>query len=77
MPILLDPADVEIAEFFAPKRVDSKASVLKKGRNWVISASGGVMLNSWSIADKVEQSDAPAKIRAKSASGKATNWWWN
>ncbi|HUT09634.1 MAG TPA: hypothetical protein VMY42_03995, partial [Thermoguttaceae bacterium] len=77
MPTLLDPADVEVEEYFAPTQVDSQASVLKKGRNWVISASGGVMLNSWGIADKLEPSDAPAKVRTDGAPGAQSGWWWN
>jgi hypothetical protein len=76
MPTLLDPTDVAIEEFAAPTQVASRASVMKKGRNWVISASGGVMLNSWAVADKVEQSDAPASARA-AAAAKANHWWWN
>lgn len=77
MTLLLDPSELETAEFVAPKAVDSKASLLKKGRNWVISASGGVKVNSWSIADLVEQSDEPADARERSAPRDRTRWWWN
>jgi len=77
MPTLLDPAEVKVDEYFAPKQVDSQASVLKKGRNWIISASGGVMLNSWGIADKLEPGDAPAKVRAEGAPRAQSGWWWN
>ena len=77
MPILLDPVQVKIDEFPAPKQVDSKVSMLKKGRNWIISASGGVSLNSWGVADKVRQSEAPTVVRTKAAPGKSSNWWWN
>jgi hypothetical protein len=77
MPLLLDPVQVKMDEFPAPKHVDSKVSMLKKGRNWIISASGGVSLNSWGIADKVRQSDAPAAVRTKAAAGENSNWWWN
>ncbi len=77
MPTLLDPQQVQIDRFPAPKQVDSKVSMLKKGRNWVISASGGVALNSWGIADKVRQNAAPAEARAKAAPDNSDNWWWN
>jgi len=77
MPILLDPADVKALEFVAPKQVDSVASVMKKSGGWVISASGGISLNSWLVADKVQQNDAPAAIRAKAAVNENTHWWWN
>ena len=63
--------------FNAPKQVESKASVLKKGHNWVISASGGVAINSWPMADKARTSDAVAPVRAKAAPAENANWWWN
>jgi hypothetical protein len=77
MPVLLDAVQVKVAEFPAPKQVNTKVSMLKKGRNWIISASGGVALNSWGIADKARQSDAPAAVRAKAAPGQNSTWWRN
>jgi hypothetical protein len=79
LPVLTSTSATEVqpAEFFAPKTVPSQASVLKKGTNWVISASGGVLLNSWAIAAKTQQGDAPAQVRAKAGPGTAKNFWWN
>ncbi len=76
LPTLMESSDVKPEAFNTPKQVESKASVLKKGHNWVISASGGVAINSWGIADKVQKSDAVAAVREKTAADKAT-WWWN
>ena len=67
MPTLLESPAVKPEVFNAPKQVESKASVLKKGRNWVISASGGVAINSWAMADKAQRSDAVDAVRAKAA----------
>jgi hypothetical protein len=77
MPVLLDPEQVAIDQLPAPKQVASKVSMVKKGRNWIISASGGVALNSWGVADKVQQSDAPASVRTQVAPTKESTWWWN
>jgi len=77
MPLLLDPTDVDIANFPAPKQVDSKASVLKKGRKWIISASGGVLVDSWAIVEKVKQDNSLDKVRTKAIADESTNWWWN
>ena len=76
-PLLTDASEVKTAKFFAPKQVASQASVLKKGRNWVISASGGVLINSYVIADKTQQSDEPAKARSAANSSEKSTWWWN
>ncbi len=77
MPTLLDPVEVKVGQFPAPKHLDSKASVLKKGRNWVISASGGVQINSWAVADRIRQSNGTASVRTEAAPGQNANWWWN
>jgi hypothetical protein len=77
LPTLLESPAVKTEVFNAPKQVESKASVLNKGRNWVISVSGGVAINSWAVADKVQPSDKVAPVRAKAAPAANTNWWWN
>ena len=72
-----------VAEFAAPKQVDSQSSFIQKGDNWIISTSGGVLIHSWGIADRKETSDALAPVRAKAAPGEkdvatqSTKWWRN
>jgi hypothetical protein len=77
MPTLLESPDAKPEVLNAPKQVESKASVLKKGHNWVISASGGVAINSWGVADKVQPSDAVAPIRVKATPAENAAWCWN
>lgn len=77
MPTLLNPTDVEVAKFPAPKQVDTRASVLKKGRNWIISASGGVEINSFAATKDVKQSESLAPLRTKAAPPTTASWWWN
>ena len=77
MPILMDAEVAKTEAFPAPKQVPSKASVLRRGRNWIISASGGVLVNSWAVADKTQQSDAPAAVRAEAVPSEKSSWRWN
>jgi len=69
--------------FAVPKQVDTQASFVKKGDNWVISASGGVLIHSWGEADRKEHSAALAPLRAKALpptaekSAETASWWWN
>jgi hypothetical protein len=51
--------------------------MLKKGRNWVISASGGVAIRSWELVEKARTSDAPAATRAKALPAPSPKWSWN
>ena len=77
MPTLLQPTAVEVAAFPAPKQVASKASVMKKGRNWLISASGGVQINVPMILKDAKTSEELANLRTKAESNETTSWWWN
>jgi hypothetical protein len=77
MTLLSGAEELKAEEFFAPREVDTQASLMKKGRNWVITASGGVTVNSWAVVNRVESDMAPATVRAKSAPAHATYWWWN
>ena len=77
MPLLMDGAKIKTDVFPAPKQINSQASVLKQGKKWVISASGGIALNSWSIANKTETGSQPAKIRTEAIKAESKNWWWN
>jgi hypothetical protein len=77
MPTLMESPEVQPVVFNAPKQVPSMASTLKKGRNWVISVSGGVAIQSWALADTAKQSDAVSSVRVQAAPAETTNWCWN
>jgi hypothetical protein len=77
LPTLMQSSSLQPDAYNAPKQVESKASVLKKSRSWVISASGGVAIHSWSLADKAKPSDAVAPVWAKAVPADNASWWWN
>ncbi len=75
--VLLDPAAVPVQQLNAPKQVPTQASFVKKGRDYVISASGGVQINSWQIADQNKVSADIAPAREHAAKARQRNWWWD
>lgn len=75
--LLLNPDAVRVEEFNAPRQVDSKASVLQKGKNWLISASGGVQIVPDKLLEKIETSDKLAPAREKATAVQGQQWWWN
>jgi hypothetical protein len=77
MPLLMDAAQVETQRLPVASQVDSKASLLKKGRNWVISASGGVAIRSWEFVEKAETSEQAAAGRVTAAPPAAAAWSWH
>jgi hypothetical protein len=74
---LLSDTELPAEEFPVPKHIDTMASTVHKSGGWVISASGGVEINSWGVADKKEKSTSLTSPRAKGAPAKISHWWWN
>jgi Protein of unknown function (DUF1598) len=64
-----------LEQYPAPRQVASQASLLKKGRGWIISVSGGVQIYPWQVADRTEIAADVAAVRP-TATNKSTNWWW-
>jgi hypothetical protein len=71
----------ELAASIAPKKVPTQCSATKKGSNWVITASGGVSINSWEVADKTESRPSISATREKAKPttvvGDGEGLWWN
>jgi hypothetical protein len=75
--LLLDSAQLAAEEMLVPRQVDTQASFVKKGHNWVISASGGVEIHPWQVVDKLEKSAALAADRERAVPHNPQTWWWN
>lgn len=73
LPRLLEEEMLE--QFNAPQTVASQASFIEKGRNFVISVSGGVQLYPWEIVAQHEESAAVAAVREQAQATDA--WWWD
>lgn len=73
LPQLAGGAPLDV--FPAPRSVASQASLVKKGRNWIVSVSGGVQIFPWQVADRTEVSADLAATRPASENA-GGNWWW-
>ncbi|QDU56791.1 DUF1598 domain-containing protein [Aeoliella mucimassa] len=68
----------ELAEFNAPKRVATQTSFIKAGRQWIISASGGVQIIPAEILaedETVATIDEVAGQQDRVAN--SNTWWWD
>jgi hypothetical protein len=72
-PWLIDQEEID--RYSIPTQTSSKASVVRKRGAWVISASGGVEIVPWQIADATETVDAVGTVREELASDVAELWW--
>ena len=66
-----------VSSWVAPRFVDTQCGAMKKGRNYIITASGGVEIASWAIADKTAVVHEIEDVRAKAArKEKALSLYW-
>jgi hypothetical protein len=75
--ILLTDKRVAVAEYAIPKTIDSRASLIRKEGRWIISVSGGVELDSWSVLDRTETRVELARLRSRTAAPRENAWWWD
>ena len=77
LPTLLDGTSIKSVEFPAPAQVDSRVSMLRKGHNWIISASGGVTIHSAEIVAHARTGAAVSAAREKLAPAPPAGWYSN
>ena len=78
LPLLSDPdSHLRTQTWNSPKTVASQCSFVKKGRNWIVTASGGVQITSWEVADRTESDDEVGQLRQQAETGDRSRWWWN
>ncbi len=86
---LLAKADCELPLLYAsdsrlttqswgvPKTVATQSSFVKKGREYIVTASGGVLVDSWSVAAQTEVVPALTTVRPIRADESLPGWRWN
>jgi hypothetical protein len=59
------------------KLIPPEVSFLKKGKSWIVTASGGIQVESWQVADNVETSGELADLRQQAVTPRTTEsiWW--
>ncbi|PQO34104.1 DUF1598 domain-containing protein [Bremerella cremea] len=72
-----DASPVALEEFPTPSTVPTFFSAMKKGSQWVITASGGVDINSWEVASHTEKVAGMDKLRTEQLASNNKLWWWN
>lgn len=75
--IFAKESQVQFGGWPAPKTVDTECSFIRSGREWIITASGGVQVDSWSVAENTVM-DANVSVRREQADrGEQAGWYWN
>jgi hypothetical protein len=68
---------VDIATWHAPKSIATQCSFLKAGREYIVTASGGVDIDAWSVVSKTEVDPQLLPTHKEAAPAADAGWWWN
>lgn len=60
-----------------PKTVPAQCSFVKLINSTLATVSGGIVLDSWSVAENVKADATVAQSRAKAIGAKSEQWWWD
>lgn len=77
--LLLDAERLPLPAYEAPETIPTVATGIKKGTNWVVSASGGVQFQPWQFAANTKSADDVGvdRTRALAARPEAAGGWWD
>jgi len=60
----------------SPKTIDTVCSFVRTRKSMLVTASGGVQIESWDVAKKAQAEADLAEIRKVAGTG-GESWWWN
>ena len=76
IPSILGTENHKIPSYSVPKVIPAQCSFVRISDSWLVSASGGIQLDSWAVASNTE-AVAEVGAVAKLAARVDDNWWWN
>ncbi len=63
--------------FNVPKWVPTQCSFARLSRSLLVTTSGGVMIDSWSVAANTATDSRLSPMVDKAMAGRSDRWWWN
>lgn len=74
--ILGDAATIETTKFDVPKSLDPQVSFLQSVQGLMVAASGGVMIESWSVATNTKESESVVSAHQRGAAWTNSDSWY-
>ena len=68
-------SDLQFPVWNTPKAIATQTSFVKVGRQYVITASGGVQIESWDIASNVTADEKIGEVRQQAVPTEKRLWW--
>jgi len=60
-----------------PKKVPTQCSFARLKQSWLVTASGGVTVDSWGVAEKSEVDADVGQVGKAALQRNGDRWWWN
>lgn len=60
-----------------PKKVPTQCSFVRLTQSWLVTASGGVTVDSWGVAENFEVDAKVGEVAQVALQRNADRWWWN
>ncbi len=77
LPGILGHEMVSTPSWNIPQQVPTQCSFVKLSESWLVTASGGVDVDSFAVAEKTETVPSLGKLAVLASKRSADNWWWN
>ena len=68
---------VELPKWSVPSTVSTECSFVQIRNSWMVTASGGVQVDSWGVLENVEIDDSVTLIASTAGSARNDSAWWN
>jgi hypothetical protein len=75
--LLTNERRIDGPAYEVPKTVPSRANLTRGQKGWIVSVSGGVDIDSWSVLREVEKSAKLDSVRDHAKPQDADRWWWD
>jgi len=78
IPMITDPqSELKVMRFDTPKTLSTQCSFMKRANEYIVTASGGVQINSFEVASHVEVNAPLKELKEKAGAQGSKPWWWN
>jgi hypothetical protein len=74
--VLLDPTRLQGQRLPVPKTISSTASFVQGRKGWIVTVSGGVKMDAWSVVNDVQTSGQLDPKRSQALRSHPIRWWW-
>jgi hypothetical protein len=77
IPAITDQQYVSTPTRAVPESLSTQCSFVKIDRGWVITASGGINIDSWGVAANKEPVASLDQVARNATDRTVARWWWN